>query len=51
MTIRDQLFCECAGCGKILDYDAELFSQGETGEPFCDECKALGMDEAVVDNE
>lgn len=30
----------CAYCGKEIPYDEARFSGGQTGEPYCDECRA-----------
>lgn len=33
---------ECAYCGKEMEWEQELFTKGEHGEPNCDECQKKG---------
>lgn len=30
---------ECVFCGKVMEWQQELFTEGEHGEPVCEECK------------
>lgn len=34
---------ECSVCGKEIEWKEGLFSEGEHGEPVCDECKKGGQ--------
>ncbi len=43
----ENFMTQCSICEKYLEWKQELFEEGGTGEPVCQECKDKGLDEPV----